>query len=130
MVPEKDSEILPGANSTKDEMSIRHGKWIAYSERGEKTAEGSYLEGEMNGKWQFWQPGGIMLAQEQNYKNGVLHGVSASYDKSGKKISEAHYKEGMFHGDYKVWNDKGTLVQHLVYKEGRKVKDVLNKKNF
>ena len=87
------------------------------------TAEGEYFEGQMHGRWIFYQNQGVLIAQEQTYKNGILDGVSISYDKKGKKISEIHYKNGQFHGDYKIWDDKGNLRKHYVYKEGVIVKD-------
>ncbi len=115
-------------NASSYQESVRHGKWASFDERGEKTAEGSYYEGEMDGRWLFYQPGEIMLAQEINYKKGVLDGVSISYDKKGKKTSEINYKDGAPHGEYKTWDSKGNLSKHLIYKNGKVVKDKLPKK--
>ena len=47
-----------------------------------------------------------------------------------KKSLETNYKNNRKHGDVKVYSKRGKLISHIVYKEGIKVKDLINKINF
>ncbi len=46
-----------------------HGKWISYSEAGEKTAIGEFNRGQKTGKWFFWNKNSL---SEVNYSNSKV----------------------------------------------------------
>jgi hypothetical protein len=101
--------------------------WTSYSEAdGKKTHEESYKNGEKNGVWKYYYPGGAVVANEHTYKNNVLDGKSATYTRKGKPETEIHYKENTKHGDFKVFNSKGDVAVHQVYENGVKAKDIIN----
>ncbi|MBC2838411.1 toxin-antitoxin system YwqK family antitoxin [Robiginitalea sp. SC105] len=49
-----------------------HGDWISYSENGEKLSMGSYLNGEKDGKWFFWDKG---ILREVDYEKNLIASV-------------------------------------------------------
>jgi antitoxin component YwqK of YwqJK toxin-antitoxin module len=115
------------------EQSYKQGSWKSYSEiDGKIASEGNYNRGRQSGSWKYYYPGGKMVAYENSYNNkGKLDGVSKTYSRRGKLNGIVNYKNGLKHGDVKTWDSKGkTLIQHLVYKNGVKVKDELNQKTF
>ena len=50
----------------------------------------------------------------------------ASVEK-GNLISETTYKNNKKHGAVKMYSKRGKLISHLVYKNGVKIKDEINK---
>lgn len=115
------------------EQSYKQGPWKSYSEiDGKLVSEGSYNRGRQSGNWKYYYPGGKMVAYENSYNNkGKLDGVSKTYSRRGKLNGVVNYKNGLKHGDVKTWDSKGrNLIQHLVYKNGVKVKDELNQTTF
>ena len=50
-----------------------HGKWVSFSEKGEKIAMGSYLLGKKNGQWFFWMEDNLIEVVYQD--NIVLNKV-------------------------------------------------------
>jgi antitoxin component YwqK of YwqJK toxin-antitoxin module len=46
-----------------------HGKWISYSEVGEKIAMGEFNKGQKTGKWFFWNKNSLC---EVNYSNSQV----------------------------------------------------------
>ena len=50
-----------------------HGKWISFSEKGEKIAMGSYILGKKNGQWFFWMEENLIEVVYQD--NVVLNKV-------------------------------------------------------
>ncbi len=49
-----------------------HGKWVSYSETGEKVSMGSYDKGVRTGKWIFWTNGNI---KEVEFSDNVIASV-------------------------------------------------------
>lgn len=108
------------------EQSYRHGHWKSYSEiDGKLVSEGNYAYGKQDAKWQYYYPGGEIVATETNYSDGLLNGTSKTYTRRGQIQSEIGYKNNKKHGDMKVYNRKGKLVLHVVYKSGVKSKTIV-----
>ena len=51
---------------------------------GKKEAEGNYINGKEQGKWQYWHPNG-QIKQESHYRAGRLHGMTTYYYPNGEK---------------------------------------------
>ena len=81
-------------------------------------------EGEMNkelriGKWVFYHKEGKTIISEENYINGLLHGVSKTYYKDGKTTEMLFYKEGKLNGNIQRFSDEGVLLDDLNYIDGK-----------
>ena len=75
------------------EQSFRHGHWKSYSDvDGELTSEGDYAYGKQDGKWEYYYPGGVVVATENVYDEGMLNGVSKTYTRRGEVQNEIGYK--------------------------------------
>ena len=110
------------------EQSFRHGHWKSYSDvDGELTSEGDYSYGKQDGKWEYYYPGGVVVATENVYGDGMLNGVSKTYTRRGEVQNEIGYKNNKKHGPMKVYNRKGKLMLHVVYKNGVRTKSLVMK---
>ena len=110
------------------EQSFRHGHWKSYSDvDGELTSEGDYAYGKQDGKWEYYYPGGVVVATENIYDEGMLNGVSKTYTRRGEVQNEIGYKNNKKHGPMKVYNRKGKLMLHVVYKNGVRTKSLVMK---
>ena len=49
-----------------------HGRWESFTETGEKTAMGNYLNGKKEGKWFFWNSDGL---SEVDYNQNNISSV-------------------------------------------------------
>lgn len=81
-------------------------------------------EGEMNkelrvGKWVFYHKEGKTIISEENYVNGLLHGVSKTFYKTGKTTEILFYKEGKLNGNIQRFSDEGILLDDLNYRDGK-----------
>ena len=108
------------------DQSFRHGHWKSYSDLdGELTSEGDYSYGKQDGKWEYYYPGGVIVATENSYGDGMLNGVSKTYTRRGDVQNEIGYKNNKKHGAMKVYNRKGKLMLHVVYKNGVRTKSLV-----
>jgi len=99
-----------------------HGSSESYSEKDKKLTEtGSYKEGEKDGEWTAYHPGGRMPAVVSNYKQGKLHGMMKIYNRRGKIMQEIDHKDGLKHGKYIIYNKKGAVLKEMEYSEGMRV---------
>ena len=56
--------------------------------------EGTYVDGQIDGKHLKYYPNKDVVQQETNYKLGQLHGASKCYNEEGQLIMEYEYKDG------------------------------------
>jgi len=128
-----------------------YGQLNRYWEDGKKKEEARYKEGKRDGPQKTWNSRGI-LTKDQNYKDGKLDGRALLYTEEGKlykennhkngqydgvqityyipegtqKEKEENYKDGKRHGDYKEWRKDGTLLVHIIYRDGQKIETIKN----
>lgn len=98
--------------------------------------------GRRHGVARTWHPNGI-LATEQHYKNGLLHGRCLQWDEAGKLLGEFVMRDGtgvqrewhdngqlkievstvggQFCGRNRIWLRDGTLISERFYLNGRQV---------
>ena len=81
--------------------------------------------GKQDGKWEYYYPGGVIVATENAYGDGMLNGVSKTYARRGEVQNEIGYKNNKKHGAMKVYNRKGKLMLHVVYKNGVRTKSLV-----
>ena len=89
-----------------------------YSLKGKLESEGKMRGKKRTGLWKYYFPDGKSLLATENYKEGLLDGVSKTYYKNGKLAEEAHYKMGKLHGKHVRYADTGKTVEQLTYKDG------------
>ena len=74
------SEIMEQGNF---KAGLKHGKWVRWSEKGDKLAEAYYVKGKKDGEWLIWDERGVKR-YEMNYKNGVKVGTWTMWDEKGQ----------------------------------------------
>jgi antitoxin component YwqK of YwqJK toxin-antitoxin module len=72
---------------------------------GKKVAEGNYIHEKKTGTWAMFSEN-RKIAQEQ-YKNGVKHGVCLKFYDSGELLEEAEWQNGKQEGKYQVLYKSG-----------------------
>lgn len=103
-------------------ISVKNGEFVTCSNKDFQVTEvGRYKKGEKTGVWQAYHPGGRLVAVENTYKNGKLHGVSRQYDRKGKIIQSSTYKRGLLDGPMKLYNEKGRITKEIYFKNGQKI---------
>ena len=97
------------------------GTWKYYQKNSDKllTLEHYNEDGQLIGQRLVYYPNG-QIAEEQNYINGNLHGVSIWYSEKHVILKSFIYENGELHGMAKFYNPKGTLVSEGQYKRGKK----------
>ena len=99
-----------------------HGPSQSYSSEDFRlTEEGEYKEGEKDGEWIAYHPGGRVPAVVSQYKEGKLDGTMKTYDRRGNLLQEAHYKDGLKHGKYIIYGKKGVIIKEMEFSEGMQV---------
>jgi len=90
-----------------------------FTEEGILESKGEMKKDLRIGKWLFYHKGGKTLISEENYKEGLLHGVSKTYYKTGKTTEILFYNNGKLNGNIKRFSDEGVLLDDLNYIEGK-----------
>jgi antitoxin component YwqK of YwqJK toxin-antitoxin module len=70
--------------------SLKHGKWVRWSVKGDKLAEASYHKGKKDGQWLIWDDRGIKR-YEMYYTNGVKTGTWMMWDEKGQISNKKEY---------------------------------------
>jgi antitoxin component YwqK of YwqJK toxin-antitoxin module len=103
--------------------SIKHGHYVSYSNKDfKKVEEGQYKNGDKDGEWIDYYPGGKMPAVFTTYKKGELNGPMRQYDRMGKVSSEINYSKGEKDGKFIIYNEAGKVVKEKVFSNGIEVK--------
>ena len=59
------------------------------------------------------------LAQESNYKEGILDGVYKEFHRSGSIQKEINYKNGKLDGPFRYYDENGKVNLQYNYKNGK-----------
>jgi antitoxin component YwqK of YwqJK toxin-antitoxin module len=99
-----------------------HGHSESYSEADKKLTEsGSYKNGEKDGEWIAYHPGGRTPAVISHYKEGKLDGVMNILSRRGKVMQTIEYKDGLKHGKFIVYGKRGKVLKEMKYSEGMRI---------
>jgi antitoxin component YwqK of YwqJK toxin-antitoxin module len=102
--------------------SVKHGEWISFSQKDYKrTEQGTYKNGEKDGEWIAYYPGGKIPNNITHFKDGKLNGLMAEYDRKGALISECFYKNGLRDGTFRMYDKNGKVIVEKEFKEGQQV---------
>lgn len=85
---------------------------------GKKIAEGAYLEEKREGKWVFFSD--KVKVAEENYSNGLKHGISQTFYTSGEILEEAEWKNGVQEGNYSVFFKNGKPYMQCKFSDGKR----------
>ena len=90
----------------------RHGKWKYYYRSSGLKAVGNYVDGELDGNWEWWRENRQPL-QAGAFKNGKQVGLWKRYYENGQLWDEGTYEDGgkLASGKYTtklVRSNKGT----------------------
>ena len=80
---------------------------VWYRENGQKDTEGTYKDGELDGKWTRWHENG-QKSSEGTYKDGKEDGLWTLWYENGQKESERTYKDGELDGLWTYWDEDGN----------------------
>jgi antitoxin component YwqK of YwqJK toxin-antitoxin module len=82
----------------------------------EKYSENNYKDGIEHGLHRDWHSTGNKYS-DVYYKDGKKHGLVTMWHKNGQKSCEAHYKNGNLHGKYTHWGYHGQ-IEEIIYNNG------------
>lgn len=94
-----------------------------YTEKGVLESEGKMNGKNREGEWEYYYANGKTLMIIENYKDGVLDGLSKFYYINGKVNEEMNYVNGKLDGKMKRFSDSGILLDDLNYKNGKREGD-------
>ncbi len=88
-----------------------------YQENGKRLATGVYVNQKKDSLWRFFDKDGVLFAEE-NFKEGIQHGLSKEYYPNGNIHFERNYEEGKIVGLYKEYYPNGQLRSKKTYENG------------
>lgn len=104
-----------GKTISESRMKNRNIEVASYTPMGTKYKQVTYNEkGETAGTETFYYPSGNP-SQVNEYKDGVLNGMSTNYHHNGKKKSEINFTEGSKNGYFIAWFPHGKVQQEGWY---------------
>ncbi len=111
-----DYGVMKGREETE---SVKHGHSESYSSKDfKKTEEGNYKNGQKDGEWIDYYPGGKVPAIITHYKNGELDGTMKQFDRMGKLTSEINYAKGLKDGPCIIYDEKGKVISKKMFSKG------------
>lgn len=90
---------------------------LLFDEKGNKIAEGLYLNEKKDSVWNYFNPDKILIAQE-SYQNNKKHGTWKIFYEDGKVYEEMDWRNGVKHGAWKQYYKNSTLKTDATYNNG------------
>ena len=111
----------------------RQGHWEFFHPNGQKSGEGSYVDGNQAGEtgdtrilidgreglWMFWYEDG-QKSQEATYRDGKLEGPGTLWHENGQKRAEVTFRDGELEGLGTTWYEDGQRSQEETFLNGRR----------
>lgn len=112
---------LDGELITKGEYfdGEKEGDWIY--QLNDHVEKGKYRYGQRNGLWLFTFPDGEK-SFEGSFLEGVPEGKHKYYNEKGKLIKEENYSYGLKDGKWKWFDENGVELMTIIYKDGEEKK--------
>ncbi|MEZ5084485.1 MAG: hypothetical protein R2750_13730 [Bacteroidales bacterium] len=98
----------------KDESKETLVKETRYWENGHKSMEGTYKNGNRDGKWTAWYIDGTIWSSGE-YTDGIENGLKVVYHNTGQKYYEGEIKDDKRIGTWKFWDKDGAFVKEIDY---------------
>lgn len=115
----------------KHENFIKNGKFLKYSDVGNKIQEGQYLNGKQEGDWLYYFPNGKLFGKGKfkdgdggnpNESSGIpkngRFGNWIFYYENGNLKEEVNYLNGLLNGIRKSYYENGKLNEEINYASG------------
>jgi antitoxin component YwqK of YwqJK toxin-antitoxin module len=102
-------------------QGLLNGEVICRDKSGALIGKQTYLDGQLHGKRELFDPKHRKLLYVISYQYGKAHGEEKSYSiKTGKLISEARYADGTLVGTQRKWRKDGEeLLVDLQWEDGK-----------
>ena len=99
----------------------REGQYVKISTDDQAIAEGTYVDGELEGLYTHYDTGDQWY-WKHNYRRGKEHGWCTVYYPSGNLVRETLWSEGKRNGPQRCWHEDGTLDTYAEYKDNELIK--------
>ncbi len=119
-VVKKTSDVDYGIMKDRTRMeSVKDGTTMSFSSKDFRLTEtGNFKNGEKDGEWIDYYPGGKTPAVIAHYKEGKLDGSWKQFDKKGNILTEMNYKNGLKDGKLYLYDKKGKVLKEKTFKDG------------
>ena len=111
----------------------RQGHWEFFHPNGQKSGEGSYVDGNQGGEtgdtrilidgreglWMFWYEDG-QKSQEATYRDGKLEGPGTLWHENGQKRAEVTFRDWESEGLGTTWHENGQKWREGTYRDGKR----------
>ena len=125
---------------------VMDGPFVAFSESGVVTMEGTFVQGAMTGEWMAHDPvtgkrvwrasfvegreegavegyhGNGQVRYRLNHAGGTREGESAFFDSAGTRIASINFVKGQPAGEWIYWHKNGQKAHEYTYKPSKKPK--------
>ncbi len=109
----------------------RQGHWEFFHPNGQKSGEGSYVDGfqggetddwgilidGLEGAWTWWYENGQKRG-ESTYRDGEREGLGTTWYENGQKSREGTYRDGEPEGLRTTWYENGQKEAETTYRDG------------
>jgi len=109
----------------------RQGHWEFFHPNGQKSGEGSYVDGNpagfagrtgilidgREGAWVFWYENG-QKSGEETYRDGEPEGLTTDWHENGQKSAEWTARDGEREGLFTTWHENGQKSRETTYLNG------------
>lgn len=85
--------------------------------KNQKSFGGRYLGGRRVGPWTEWHANGQKAAQI-TYSDGQIEGLATKWFPNGRKASDSQYRNGKPHGRTQAWHENGSPQLEATYVDG------------
>lgn len=111
------------ANLPDDDISVTRYECHEYSRDGVLITKGQYDASEKKiGLWTEYYSDGIM-ASEENYENGKLHGEYRSYHENGSIWCMGNFMHGKKSGIFKIYNESKCIIIIQEYEDDKLIEE-------
>jgi uncharacterized protein len=83
---------------------------------------GSWLDGERNGYWVYFDADGFKI-KEENFDKGKPDGTWKSYYANGRLSGSGQYVNKIKEGTWQYWGQDGKLMLKSEFSNGQKIKE-------
>lgn len=91
---------------------------VSYFKNGNIMARGNYLETKKDSTWLFYSDNDTNPVSRENYRNGLLNGVSITYYPNGIISETIEYSEGIKNGKWEQFFTDGSPKVKGAFKNG------------
>lgn len=108
----------------KNVNQIKNGKWKEFNKHAVLIAEGLYVNNQKHGLWkEYYDHTGTIMIEEE-FKDGVKHGIFTSYHPNGQVFSQGEFINGLREGYFRIFDEDGINVRSLLFINNAQIEDI------